>query len=280
MLHADDGLLHAYLDGELTGAERDRFIAHQAECAVCRTRLEEERALVARAADLLARAAPAVRAPAGFAAIAPSRAPRWRIPAAWAATVTLAFVMGWYVQGERLAHEVAQQAKPFEEGRVRISQPEVRAPVSNDMKTPRRSIKMAPTPPPATGAAREDAPSKLTARAATPLAPVEAAALRDEMAAWPAIDAAAARALLGRAPAVLPGRPIRRMARHAGAHAGDRSGDRCRKTLGSSFAPRKGSRRDRSSSRRRAAPEPQLRRRCPWRPRDRVGGRASESRSR
>jgi putative zinc finger protein len=211
MPHADDGLLHAYLDGELTGAERDHFLAHQAECVTCRTRLEEERALAARAADLLARAAPAVRAPAGFAAVARSHAPRWRIPAAWAATVTIAFVMGWYVQGARLAREVAKQARPFEEERVRISPPEVRAPFSNDMKTPRRSIKVAPTPPPATGAAREDAPSQLTARAA-PSAPVAAAASR-ELDAWPALDADAARTLLGRAPAVLPGRPIRRMAR-------------------------------------------------------------------
>lgn len=213
MLHADEGLLHAYLDGELTGAERDRFLAHQAECAACRTRLEEERALVARAADLLARAAPAGRAPADFGAITRSHAPRWRIPAAWAATVTMAFVLGWYVQGERLAHEVAEQAKPFEEERVRISPPEVRAPESKAMKAPRRSIQVVPTPPPATGAVREDAPSTLTARAATPSAPVEVAASRDELDAWPALDADAARALLGRAPAVLPGRPIRRMAR-------------------------------------------------------------------
>src|SRR6267143_319541 len=45
----------------------------------------------------------------------------------------------------------------------------------------------------------------------------------------------------------------RRMAHRAAAHAGGRSADRCRKSLDSSFAPRKESRRDRSSSRRRAS---------------------------
>src|SRR6267154_2662413 len=69
-------------------------------------------------------------------------------------------------------------------------------------------------PPP--GAA---APAGRRARAAGAAAPPIAApppALRDAAAGWPALDADAARALLGRAPALLPGRPVLRMARSPG----------------------------------------------------------------
>src|SRR6266436_2119235 len=66
MSHADEGTLHAYLDGELSGGERERVAAHLAECEACRARLDEERALVTRARDLLALAAPAERPAAGL----------------------------------------------------------------------------------------------------------------------------------------------------------------------------------------------------------------------
>jgi len=64
------------------------------------------------------------------------------------------------------------------------------------------------------GMAREDAERR---RAAAPPRPVaaapepQAAALRDEAASAPSLDADAAAALLGRAPALLPGRPVRRV---------------------------------------------------------------------
>jgi hypothetical protein len=196
MPHADDGLLHAYLDGELAGAERDHLLAHLAECAACRTRLEEERALVARAGELLTRAAPPKRAPAPFSVLARPYAPRWRIPAAWAATVTIAFAVGWYAQGERLAHDVAEQATPSE----------TRAPASKSMRAPQRALELAPNPPAAAGPPRQDAHQHQ--RMIAPTAPASNAA---EPAAL--IDADAARALLGRAPALLPGRPVLRITR-------------------------------------------------------------------
>src|SRR5258708_37408599 len=62
MSHVDDGTLHAYLDGELLPVERARLEAHVAECPACRTRLEEERALVQRASGLLGLAQPPERA--------------------------------------------------------------------------------------------------------------------------------------------------------------------------------------------------------------------------
>ena len=66
MPHIDEGLLHAYLDEELAGSEREQLLAHLSECAACRLRLEEERALVARAGELLARATPPGAGAAGF----------------------------------------------------------------------------------------------------------------------------------------------------------------------------------------------------------------------
>ena len=105
MPHVDDGTLHAYLDGELPAAERDRCTAHLAECAACRDHLEEERALRIRARDLLTLAVPPVREP-----VAHRRPQRWQFPLAWAATVMVAFAVGWYAQGERLARELAGRA--------------------------------------------------------------------------------------------------------------------------------------------------------------------------
>jgi hypothetical protein len=213
MPHVNDGLLHEFLDGELAGAARDDVLAHLAECAPCRTRLDEERALAARAGELLARVAPVERAPAPFATLSRARAPRWRIPAAWAATILIAFGIGRYTQGEseRPAHDIAAPA----------TRPEVKAPFSSNEKTPRRFVERvpiarAPLPRSADRLAREDAASQMAgAPVAAPFAVAETAAPRDEAEAWPELDADAARRVLGRAPAVLPGYPVRRMARSA-----------------------------------------------------------------
>src|SRR5207247_591504 len=100
MSHVDDGTLHAYLDGELPQAEARGVEAHVAECAGCRDRLEEERALIARADELLGLAAPPDRATPPFRP--GDRAPpvrlwwRVRLPLAWAATVVLALGAGMY----------------------------------------------------------------------------------------------------------------------------------------------------------------------------------------
>jgi len=102
--HVDDGQLHAYLDGELPQAEAWRLEAHLGECPACRGRLEEQRALIARASELLALAAPPARAAPPFrpAEVQPPPPVRWpaRQPLAWAATVVLALAAGWYLRGE------------------------------------------------------------------------------------------------------------------------------------------------------------------------------------
>src|SRR5439155_432553 len=98
MSHVDDGALHAYLDGELSPLESQDVEAHIAQCPGCRRRLEEERALIARADELLGLAAPPDRATPPFRP--GDREPpvrRWwrvRLPLAWAATVVLALGAG------------------------------------------------------------------------------------------------------------------------------------------------------------------------------------------
>jgi len=104
MSHVDDGTLHAYLDGELTPGERARLEAHVAECAACRTRLDEERALIDRASGLLGLAQPPERsAPPLHQLRRPRLAWRLRVPLTWAATVVLALGIGYYAGNERVA---------------------------------------------------------------------------------------------------------------------------------------------------------------------------------
>ena len=106
MSHVDDGQLHAYLDADLPQAEAWRLEAHLGECPACRGRLEEQRALIARAGELLALAAPPARdvPPLSFRPgdAQPPPPARWpaRLPLAWAATVVLALAAGWYLRGE------------------------------------------------------------------------------------------------------------------------------------------------------------------------------------
>jgi putative zinc finger protein len=102
MSHVDDGSLHAYLDGELSAVERTRIETHLTECAACRSRLDEERALIERAGQLLGLATP----PGPEREMPPLhqlRHPRPRlrgmVPLAWAATVVLALGVGWYARG-------------------------------------------------------------------------------------------------------------------------------------------------------------------------------------
>jgi hypothetical protein len=103
MSHVDDGTLHAYLDGELVPVERARLEAHVAECAACRTRLEEERALIERASGLLGLAQPPERSAPPLHQLRRARlAWRLRVPLAWAATVVLALGIGYYAGNERV----------------------------------------------------------------------------------------------------------------------------------------------------------------------------------
>jgi len=101
MSHVDDGTLHAYLDGELSPAEVQGVEAHLAQCPACRGRLDEEHALITRAGELLALAAPPDRELPPFRAgdMKPLTRLWWkvRLPLAWAATVAIALGIGTYL---------------------------------------------------------------------------------------------------------------------------------------------------------------------------------------
>src|SRR5579859_7109107 len=99
--HVDEGTLHAYLDGELPGAERAQLETHLAGCTTCRDRLAEERGLLERADRLLTLAelpAGHTHRPAPAPMLAVRRRPRFVVPAAWAASIALAFVTGWLLR--------------------------------------------------------------------------------------------------------------------------------------------------------------------------------------
>jgi hypothetical protein len=151
MRHVDDGLLNAWLDGELHDAgERGVVERHLAGCASCRGRLESERRVRQRAGELLSEtsAAPPAGVPfselvARASAGAPpagrpargGRRGRWWVPASWAASVLLALALGWnareLVQGgdteagnglpaPRRAAVVVQEAAVSEIGHDRV----------------------------------------------------------------------------------------------------------------------------------------------------------------
>ena len=102
MSHVDEGILHAYLDGELPSAERVALEAHVTQCEACRARLADERALVERASALLGAVRPVERPIPPFEQLRrqPKRSP-WRVRAsfAWAASVVLALGLGYYLAG-------------------------------------------------------------------------------------------------------------------------------------------------------------------------------------
>src|SRR5213076_2287896 len=169
MSHVDDGILHGYLDGELAPAEVRGVDAHLAQCPECRRRVDEERALIARAAELLAVATPPDRALPPFRAgdvKAPTRL--WwqvRLPLTWAATVALALGIGTY-----LGRDV-QRAPEAEAVRSTAATPPPRA------EAPKQEVARRETRVAAPGAARTPP--------AAPLGPPQPRARADNIALLP-----------------------------------------------------------------------------------------------
>ena len=190
MSHVDDGTLHTYLDGELAPAEARGVDAHVAQCPACRERLEEERALITRAGELLALAAPPDRELPPFRAgdVRPPTRLWWRVrlPLAWAATIVLALGIGTYLgrgveQGRRA--ETAADTAP---ARLRA----LEAPIRPEQA--QRESRVA-----ARGTARKPAFLR-----------VEGRRWHDGLKGSP-IGVDTARALLGGDPLAVPGAPIR-----------------------------------------------------------------------
>ena len=253
MSHVDDGTLHAYLDGELSPPEAQAVEAHVAQCPACRTRLEEERALIARAGELLARAAPPDRELPPFRPgdVKPPARLWWQVrtPLAWAATIALALGIGTYVGQRRVpqleptaperptiiadqlarpapapgpaaasapASASAEQLQRVAERRLRVSKQAASAAVGAVEQKSRQEM----LPQIDSIARRETAPltadGYLASKAAAPV-PARPEVLRLRALAGavngPPIGVDSARLLLGTDPLVVPDLPIRGMYR-------------------------------------------------------------------
>jgi hypothetical protein len=223
MSHVDDGTLHAYLDGELPPAEARGIDAHLAQCPACRGRFDGERALITRAGELLALAAPPDRELPPFRAgdVRPPKRLWWqvRLPLAWAATVVLALGIGTYLGSgsaayrERaapaLAPPIASVATQEDQSRdVAAADTPARLMYQRSGAEP-RVAKRAASPPPASASAIPQAAPE-----------VDRFGLRGALTAPQPAPAAAvgftldsARAVLGQDPVVVPGAPIRAVRR-------------------------------------------------------------------
>ena len=238
MSHVDDGTLHAYLDGELSPAEVQGVEAHLAQCPACRGRLDEERALITRAGELLALAAPPDRELPPFRAgdVKPLTRLWWkvRLPLAWAATVAIALGIGTYLgRGVELVPQ-APTASDTQPAGFKALQ----APISSDtvQREPRAKLRGAARTPPAAPAApapaarretdafaqerkaqvavipRDTAPSAATSAPAPAPAPQAGIAIFVDGQSVPKgspISVDSARALLGADPLAVPGAAIR-----------------------------------------------------------------------
>jgi hypothetical protein len=114
MSHVDDGILHAYLDGELSALEAARLEAHLADCAPCRARLDEQRDVVARASWILALAEPPERAAPPLHQLRNRRlAWRTRMPLTWAALLVIAVAASWFAFGMQQRSALPEADRPL-----------------------------------------------------------------------------------------------------------------------------------------------------------------------
>ncbi len=113
MSHIDEGTLHSYLDGEVSERQRTEIEGHLATCEQCQAKLEAAEVLSGRAAELLAELEPGAVQPPSWLEIeeraearrraeaqrlAAPRPVRLRPGLAWAASIALAFAVGWASQ--------------------------------------------------------------------------------------------------------------------------------------------------------------------------------------
>lgn len=231
MSHVDEGTLHAYIDGELPPREAQGVAEHLAHCPACRGRVEEERALIARADGVLALARPPERdLPAFRASAAPLPVGGWRrvrVPLAWAATVVLALGMGIYAgratTGRAVAPALAPSLTPLatdapvaDSARARMQQ--VPTPARGQAAAhPIRAVAQAPhelatrdTPAPPAERARDELAANATlATAAKGMPDPSAGARLGGVVLGPPLTLESARALLDADPLAVPSLPVR-----------------------------------------------------------------------
>ena len=223
MSHVDDGTLHAYLDGELGPAEAQGVDAHIAQCPACRARVAEERALITRAGELLALAAPPERELPPFRAgdVRPLKRLWWqvRLPLAWAATVVLALGIGSYLGSGSRAVTDRSVAEPSADRSRELVAPDTPARLMTYRTgaEPRVAKRAAAPPATPTPAAREEvdrvAPEHkaiVAGAAPAPTPQVGIAMFEDGLLLQGSpVSVDSARALLGAAPFSVEGAPIR-----------------------------------------------------------------------
>ena len=231
MSHVDDGTLHAYLDGELSPAEAQGVEAHLAQCPSCRGRLEEERALIARAHEVLGLALPPDRELPLLRAgdVKPPARLWWQVrrPLAWAATIVLALGVGTYLGREAAPVRYANPSTAAVPEQRELAQRESRLEARGAARTP-PAVAPAPAPAlapaPAAEAARARADNIALPRAQSVVSPADAdrpaqlvakvarrKAWSDEGDRWQkgdVISVDSARRVLGTDPLVVPGVPI------------------------------------------------------------------------
>lgn len=95
VLHADEGLLHSYLDGALRPDERLQVESHVAGCPPCAAALQEARQLKSQATKILTRARPVERTRPQPRKMPDRRRKRPMLRLGWAASLFLAIGAGW-----------------------------------------------------------------------------------------------------------------------------------------------------------------------------------------
>lgn len=170
MLHLDEGVLHAYLDGAESRNElREKNIErHLATCAECREALERARRVRDRAHEILGDAAPKSVTPMPLSELqrwAEARpaepAPRRRVNTkalALAATVVLAVAAGWMTRGVLTSSGVGDQVG---------SSPQTLARADTVMAAAPAEPEPQPASPAAAEPAAEDQPSLAAVEAET-----------------------------------------------------------------------------------------------------------------
>jgi anti-sigma factor RsiW len=125
MSHIDEGVLEAYLDGETEEEERREVERHLETCIECRERLVEVTTLSRSVSELLAELEPGPVQPPPWRELEERAVERLTIPGrrfwlrpglAWAASLFLAFSIGWFSGSFRMrspapAYEVADRAE-------------------------------------------------------------------------------------------------------------------------------------------------------------------------
>jgi hypothetical protein len=149
MTHLDEGLLHAYLDGELSG-ERPEVEQHLADCGECRERLQAARRLREQAREILGAAGPTNLSAPPFERVlqrARGQGRRARTPAsvilAWAASLAVAVTAGWYARGLLVTRAVSPAAELARAPAVAAQPPAPAAPATKRPEVPAGNLPVA-----------------------------------------------------------------------------------------------------------------------------------------